>query len=103
MLSSRKLYCLLQFYNVLSIIYGYILLLFQSLDSIADRPVMVNGGVRDQSAASEAEHMLDEVLYNLENGVEIALHRAQLWSKFAKDLVTFIDKRTRICELQFFL
>jgi len=45
--------------------------------------------------------MLAEVLYNLENGVEIALHRAQLWSKFAKDVINFIDKRTNICESSF--
>ena len=73
---------------------------------------MVNGDVsRDQlpaaaaaAAASEAASnqysLLDDVLYNLENGVEIALHRAQAWSKFAKDLISFIDKRTNICEFR---
>jgi len=75
---------------------------FQSLDCISDRQVLVNGNVRDQLAAAEAsDYLLDEVLYNLENGVEIALHRAQLWSKFAKDLVNFIEKRTSICEFSF--
>jgi len=72
---------------------------FQSLDCISDRQVLVNGNVRSQLAAAEsADCLLDEVLYNLENGVEIALHRAQLWSKFVKDLVSFIDRRTSICE-----
>jgi len=66
----------------------------------------VNGGVRDRqpasaSAAADADCDLDEVLYSQENGVEIALHRAQLWSKFAKDLISFIDKRTNICEFIF--
>lgn len=60
--------------------------------------MLVNGDVKDQPAAAEANYMLDDVLYKLENGVEIALHRAQLWSKFAKDLINFIDKRTNICE-----
>ena len=75
---------------------------FQSLDCISDQPVLVNCNLRDQFAAANAAGCrLDEVLYNLENGVEIALHRAQLWSKFAKDLVIFVDKRTSICEFSF--
>ena len=60
----------------------------------------MNGNVRDHVATAEAKCVLDDVLYNLENGVEIALHRAQLWSKFAKDLINFIDKRTNICEFE---
>ena len=76
--------------------------MFQSLDCISDQPVLVNCNLRDQFAAANAAGCrLDEVLYNLENGVEIALHRAQLWSKFAKDLVIFVDKRTSICEFSF--
>jgi len=84
---------------------------FQSLNCISECHVMVNGNVsRDQlpatsvataagsEAASSQYSVLDDVLYNLENGVEIALHRAQVWSKFAKDLITFIDKRTNICK-----
>ena len=63
--------------------------------------MLVNGNVGDQLHAVEADSVLDVALYNLENGVEIALHRAQLWSKFAKDLVNFIDKRTAICEFSF--
>jgi len=62
----------------------------------------MNGNLRDQLAAADAaDYQLDEVLYNLENGVEIALHRAQLWSKFTKDLVIFVDKRTSICKFSF--
>lgn len=68
--------------------------------------MLVNGNiVRDAqhvAAAAEADSKLDELLYNQESGVEIALHRAQLWSKFAKDLISFIDKRTNICELRDF-
>jgi len=62
---------------------------------------MMNGNVRDQRATAEANCELDEVLYNQESGVEIALHRAQQWSKFVKDLINFIDKRTNICEFIF--
>jgi len=64
--------------------------------------VLLNGDIRAAEqpvAAQAADCLLDNVLYNLENGVEIALHRAQLWSRFVKDLVIFIDKRTVLCEL----
>jgi len=71
------------------------------MDCITDRPVLVNGNVRDQRADAEVNCKLDDTLYNLENGVEIALHRAQSWSKFAKDLISFIDKRTHICKSSF--
>jgi len=63
--------------------------------------MLVNGNVSIQRAAGDADRELDELLYNQESGVEIALHRAQLWSKFAKDIINFIDKRTNICELSF--
>jgi len=77
--------------------------LFQSLDCLNDhRPVIVDGNVRDQLAAADAaDYRLDEMLFNLENGVEIALHRAQLWSTFAKELVIFVDKRNSVCKFIF--
>jgi len=76
---------------------------FQSWDCISDRQVLVSNNVQCNHAAAEADFVLNELLYKLENGVEIALHRAQLWSKFAKDLINFIDKRTNICEFLQFL
>jgi len=64
-----------------------------------------SGAVNGSSAADEPLNMssaqtgpaLDDVLHKLENGVEMALHRAQAWSKFAKDLVSYIEKRTTLC------
>jgi hypothetical protein len=35
----------------------------------------------------------DERLMRLQDGVELALHRAKLWSKYAKDITTYIEKR----------
>jgi len=59
----------------------------------------LNGHVDDSHIESDSESGLvfDEVLHKLDSGVEMALHRAQAWSKFAKDLVGYIEKRTNLC------
>ena len=36
---------------------------------------------------------LDTMLMNLEPGVDLALKRAKAWSKYAKDIITYVDKR----------
>jgi hypothetical protein len=43
---------------------------------------------------------MDAVLLQLEQGVEVALHRAKLWSKYAKDIMTYVEKRCNL-ELEF--
>ena len=30
------------------------------------------------------------------SGVECALHRAKLWSKYAKDIMTYVEKRSQL-------
>jgi hypothetical protein len=47
--------------------------------------------------------LLDNILRGLESGVEMALHRAQAWSKFAKDLVSYFEKRTTLCRFFVFV
>jgi hypothetical protein len=43
---------------------------------------------------------MDAVLLQLEQGVEVALHRAKLWSKYAKDIMTYVEKRCNL-EIEF--
>ena len=31
---------------------------------------------------------------SLDQGVEVALHRAKVWSKYAKDVLSYVEKRT---------
>lgn len=59
----------------------------------------VNGHTDDSHMESDSDGglALDDVLLKLQSGVEMALHRAQAWSKFAKDLAGYIEKRTNMC------
>lgn len=64
-----------------------------------------NGHADDSHMESDSDGglALDEVLLKLQSGVEMALHRAQSWSKFAKDLASYIEKRTNLCMCVAFL
>lgn len=42
--------------------------------------------------------MDDSLLYKLESGVEIALSCAQSWSKYAKELTSYVERRINLCE-----
>ncbi|XP_069955191.1 rho GTPase-activating protein 45 isoform X4 [Cherax quadricarinatus] len=39
---------------------------------------------------------IDEHLHRHEQGVEYALHRAKVWSKYSKDVMTYIEKRAQM-------
>ena len=39
---------------------------------------------------------MDVILLGLEQGVEVALHGAKLWSKYAKDIMTYVEKRCNL-------
>jgi len=39
---------------------------------------------------------MDAHLLQMESGVELALDRAKAWSKYAKDIITYIEKRTAL-------
>lgn len=39
---------------------------------------------------------VDEVLLRLESGVDIAFGRAKVWSKYAKEIITFVQKRIEL-------
>ncbi|GAB6028941.1 Rho GTPase-activating protein 45 [Cleaved into: Minor histocompatibility antigen HA-1 [Chamberlinius hualienensis] len=43
---------------------------------------------------------IDDCLMKMENGIHLAFHRAKLWSKYAKDIINYIDKRSTL-ELEF--
>ncbi|XP_064120607.1 rho GTPase-activating protein 45-like isoform X6 [Macrobrachium nipponense] len=42
------------------------------------------------------QQQIDEYLHRHEQGVEYALHRAKVWSKYAKDVMTYIEKRAQL-------
>ena len=39
---------------------------------------------------------MDAHLKQMESGVELALDRAKAWSKYAKDVISYIEKRTQL-------
>ena len=41
---------------------------------------------------------VDRCLMKLENGVDVALQRAKAWSKYAKDMIAYVDKRCQLGE-----
>ncbi|KAJ8039707.1 Rho GTPase-activating protein 45 [Holothuria leucospilota] len=43
---------------------------------------------------------VDQLLMKLDNGVEISLDRTKAWSKYAKDIITYVQKRLQL-ELEF--
>jgi hypothetical protein len=58
----------------------------------------------NQPSTTPQQHLtgvqMDAVLLQLEQGVEVALHRAKLWSKYAKDIMTYVEKRCNL-EIEF--
>ena len=58
----------------------------------------------ESTANVDQQHLtgnqMDAVLLQLEQGVEVALHRAKLWSKYAKDIMTYVEKRCNL-EIEF--
>lgn len=42
---------------------------------------------------------MDAHLLQMDSGVELALDRAKAWSKYAKDVITYIEKRTQLGKL----
>ncbi len=40
----------------------------------------------------------DEVLRKAAHGVDVALNRAKLWTKYTKDIIVYMDKRTSLSE-----
>ncbi|XP_074597974.1 rho GTPase-activating protein 45-like isoform X2 [Brevipalpus obovatus] len=40
----------------------------------------------------------DQKFHRLPEGIDIALHRAKVWSKYAKDMITYIERRTHLDE-----
>ena len=61
--------------------------------SVAGAVLSVDGGM--QQLVGDG---LDAVLHRLEAGVEIALTRAQSWSKYVKDLVSYVERRSSMCK-----
>ena len=75
------------------------------VDSMANKAssdgtsAMASIGVSGGSDHLSGQQM-DAVLLQLEQGVEVALHRAKLWSKYAKDIMTYVEKRCHL-EVEF--
>ena len=41
---------------------------------------------------------IDATLMKIESGVDIALQRAKVWAKYAKDVIAYVEKRTQLGE-----
>ena len=41
-------------------------------------------------------HQIDGMLLAMEQGVDFALQHAKLWSKYAKDLMMYVEKRAHL-------
>ncbi|RWS14840.1 minor histocompatibility protein HA-1-like protein [Dinothrombium tinctorium] len=48
----------------------------------------------DESSLTPNE--CDNRFFRLPEGIDLALHRAKVWSKYAKDVITYIEKRTHL-------
>lgn len=75
-----------------------------SLQSCENLPsdVESTGEFRDGKDSSDllTGNQMDAILLQLEQGVEVALHRAKLWSKYAKDIMSYVEKRCHL-EIEF--
>lgn len=49
---------------------------------------------RDISGQKAAE--LDKTLFGLEHGVDLTLQRTKVWSKYAKDIATYLERRAHL-------
>ncbi|XP_071952191.1 rho GTPase-activating protein 29-like [Antedon mediterranea] len=45
------------------------------------------------AVSSVCKEELEKTLFEVDQGVEIALDRAKVWSKYAKDIINFVEKR----------
>ncbi|XP_033122658.1 rho GTPase-activating protein 45-like [Anneissia japonica] len=48
---------------------------------------------RSYSVSSSSKEEVEATLLELDQGVEIALERAKIWSKYSKDLINYVEKR----------
>ena len=39
---------------------------------------------------------LDNILIKCDSGMEVALKRAKAWSKYAKDIISYVEKRAAL-------
>ena len=39
---------------------------------------------------------LDNILVKCDSGMDLALKRAKAWSKYAKDIITYVEKRATL-------
>ena len=51
------------------------------------------------AAACLSASELDDTLMHLDAGLDLALDRAKVWSKYAKDVICYVEKRTHLGNL----
>ncbi|KDR15612.1 rho GTPase-activating protein 45-like isoform X2 [Zootermopsis nevadensis] len=54
------------------------------------------GAAEDKKPGDLSPQKLDEMLLLLEQGVDFALQHAKLWSKYAKDVMMYVEKRSHV-------
>ncbi|XP_070562883.1 rho GTPase-activating protein 29-like isoform X2 [Ptychodera flava] len=73
----------------------------RSYDNLSSASWSSDGGSRDANLDTKepvcmTPDELDNTLLSLESGVDLGLVRAKAWSKYAKDVMTYVEKRVHI-------
>ncbi|XP_077981086.1 rho GTPase-activating protein 45-like isoform X2 [Glandiceps talaboti] len=73
----------------------------RSCDNLSSASLSSDGGSRDamldtREPACMSADEIDNTLLSLESGVDLGLVRAKAWSKYAKDVMTYVEKRVHI-------
>lgn len=67
----------------------------QSCENLAS-DAECGGAAEDKKPGDLSPQKLDEMLLLLEQGVDFALQHAKLWSKYAKDVMMYVEKRSHV-------
>ena len=65
-------------------------------DSAAASGAAPHGTSSSVAAEQLTGQHMDSILLQLEQGVEVALHRAKLWSKYSKDVMSYVEKHCHL-------
>lgn len=67
----------------------------QSCENLAS-DAECGGAAEDKKPGNLSPQQLDGMLLLLEQGVDFALQHAKLWSKYAKDVMMYVEKRAHV-------
>jgi hypothetical protein len=68
----------------------------QSCENLASDAECGGGISEDRKPDNLSPEQIDGLLLLLEQGVDFALQHAKLWSKYAKDVMMYVEKRAHV-------